>query len=704
VTFASPQVLWLLLVFPPALVFLFWWSCRKRQALMAQFIQARLLPGLLSGVSPFRQKIRFGCLAGAVVCLILALARPQWGFSWEEVKQRGLDIVVAVDTSKSMLAQDIAPNRLARAKLAALELMSQAKSDRLGLVAFAGDAFLQCPLTIDDTAFSQSVGALDVNTIPQGGTALAAAIETAMTAFKEGDNHKVLVLMTDGEDHDSGALEAAQKAARAGLQIFTIGIGTAGGELLRVQDANGGGDYIRDDQGNVVKSHLNETLLQQIAGATEKGFYLPLRGARTIDTLFEKGLAPLPKSESNQTRVKRPLERFQWPLGLAMALLVTEMLFPERKRELKSAAPPSTPERGNSSRSSASSQRSADLRSAVAQTSSLQGARQAQAPGELRRQADQRSALQQTGGLRYEEFAFLLLLAWPCVTSASPASALREYKAGQYDQALKDYQQLLQGKGDDPRLHFNTGAAAYRNQQFDEAAKQFNEALASPDLSLQARAYYNRGNSLYWLGEQNPDPAKKTENWEKSLTDFESSAKLNPQDVDAKFNHEFVKRRLEELKQQQQQQQKNQQNKSDQQKKQDQQDQQQQQQNQQKDQSKQDQSQQQQQAGQKQPDQKQDASQQKPSDQKQEDQKQQQAAQSQGQKDQQQQQQQAQQAGQKGDKSDEKTGEEAAAYAAGQMTPEQAKQLLDAQKGDEQMLQLKPEGKPMDRNKPLRDW
>jgi Ca-activated chloride channel family protein len=333
VTFASSQVLWLLLVFPPALIFLFWWSCRKRQALMAQFIQARLLPGLLSGVSPLRQKFRFGCLAGAVVCLILALARPQWGFSWEEVKQRGLDIVVAVDTSKSMLAQDIAPNRLARAKLAALELMSQAKSDRLGLVAFAGDAFLQCPLTIDDTAFSQSVGALDVNTIPQGGTALAAAIETAMTAFKEGDNHKVLVLMTDGEDHDSGALEAAQKAAQAGLQIFTIGIGTAGGELLRVQDANGGGDYIRDDQGNVVKSHLNETLLQQIAGATDKGFYLPLRGATTIDTLFEKGLAPLPKSESNQTRVKRPLERFQWPLGLAMVLLVTEILFPERKRE-----------------------------------------------------------------------------------------------------------------------------------------------------------------------------------------------------------------------------------------------------------------------------------------------------------------------------------------------------------------------------------
>src|SRR5207248_7118267 len=124
----------------------------------------------------------------AVICLILALARPQWGFDWEPTKQRGLDILVAIDTSKSMLAEDIAPNRLTRAKLAALDLMQQAKSDRLGLIAFAGTAFLQCPLTVDDTAFRQSVEALDINAIPEGGTALAEAIDTAMGAFKQEDN------------------------------------------------------------------------------------------------------------------------------------------------------------------------------------------------------------------------------------------------------------------------------------------------------------------------------------------------------------------------------------------------------------------------------------------------------------------------------------------------------------------------------------
>jgi Ca-activated chloride channel family protein len=637
-------MLWLLLAIPPALLAFFWWAGRARQRLLTQFIQARLLPALTVGISPTRQKVRAGCLVLAVICLILALARPQWGFDWEEMKLRGLDIVVAIDTSKSMLAEDIAPNRLARAKLAALELMQRAKSDRLGLVAFAGSAFLQCPLTIDDAAFRQSVEALNVNIIPLGGTAIAEAIETALTAFKEGDNYKVLVLFTDGEDHDSGALEAAEKAAKEGLRIFTIGIGTAEGELLRVKDAQGNSDYIRDEQGNVVKSHLNERLLQQIAGATEGGFYLPLRGAKTIDTLYDQGLAKLPKSQHQEKLVRRYHERYHWPLAAAIVLLLVEMVFPERKRESRPAAAPSA-----------------------------------------------QSALRAAATV-------LLLLLLPAALRASPASALREYKAGQYDQALKEYEHLLERKADDPRLHFNAGAAAYRDQQFEEAAKQFNATLASPDLRLQERAYYNEGNALYHLGERNPDPKKRAEAWEKALTDYQSTVKLNPQDEDAKFNHEFVKRKLEELKQQQQQ---SQQNKSDQQKNQDQQ---QQQNQQQQDQQKSDQ-QQQQQAQQNQSEQKKESSQQEQQaeQQKQDEQKQQQAAnQSQEQKDQAQQARQS--AEQAKDKGDEKEQEAAAAQAAGQMTPQQARQLLDAQQSEEQMLPPEVNGKPVDRSRPIKDW
>jgi len=644
--FGNPQILWLLLVLPPALVAFMWWSWRRRNALMTQFIQARLLPGLVSGLSLPRQKLRLGAVVLAVAFALIALARPQWGYDVQQVKQRGIDIVVAVDTSKSMLAEDIAPNRLTRAKLAALELMQIAKADRLGLVAFAGTAFLQCPLTIDEAAFRQSVDALGVNIIPQGGTAIAEAIQTALSAYKEGDNNKVLVLMTDGEDHDSGAVETAKKAAEAGLKIFTIGIGTTDGELLKIKDAQGRTDYVRDENGNVVKSHLNEELLREIAGATDGGFYLPLRGAKTIDSLYEQGLAKLPKSEHQEKLVRQYHERYQWPLSIAVTLLVFEMLLPERKRDRRSA--PTAPQ-------------------------------------------VKKPQLSAATGL------FLLLLL-PAAALSSPSSALREYKSGKYDDALKDYQKLLEHNQDDPRLHFNAGTSAYRSQKFDEAAKQFDKSLASPDLSLQQSAYYNRGNTLYWLGAKTPDPKQRTEAWQKSLKDFDASMKLNPQDVDAKYNHEFVKRKLEELKQQQQNQ--SQQNKSDQQNQDQNQHQQQQQQN---DQSKQ-------QAQQNQSDQKQNSEQQNQQAQQKDNQQQQQAEnQSQQQQNQtpqpspEQQTNQTAAAQQKQD-SDEKDSEKGNAYAAGQMTPEQARELLDAEKSEEMMLPVKREGKTVDHSKPFRDW
>src|SRR5437016_2962378 len=246
-----PHLLWLLIPAIPATITFFWWTWRTKRRLISQFVQTRLLANLTVGVSSTRQKIRMALLVASVALLIVVLARPQWGFDWEEAKQRGLDVVVAIDTSKSMLAEDVAPNRLTRAKLAALDLKKLAKTDRVGLIAFAGSAFLQCPLSLDDEAFRQSINALDVNIIPQGGTALAEAIDTAQAAFKDkNDNHKVLVLFTDGEDHDGHAVEAAQKAAKEGMHIFTIGVGSANGELLKITDAKGRSDFIKDEQGH----------------------------------------------------------------------------------------------------------------------------------------------------------------------------------------------------------------------------------------------------------------------------------------------------------------------------------------------------------------------------------------------------------------------------------------------------------------------
>jgi Ca-activated chloride channel homolog len=499
--FENPQMLGLLAVTVPLLVVFLWWEWRKRLALIAQFVRSRLLAHLTVGVSRTRQKIRLGLLVGAVASLFLALARPQWGMAWEEVKSRGLDIVVALDTSRSMLAPDVAPNRFSRAKLAVLDLQHLAKADRLGLVAFAGSAFLQCPLTLDEDAFRQSVEAVSVGIIPQGGTALAEAIEAGLAAFKsEEENDKVMVLFTDGEDHENGAVAAAEKAATAGVHLFTIGIGTTDGELLPLTPTNSPDRFVKDPEGNVVKSRLNETLLQQVATAG-RGFHLPLRGAGTIETLYEKGLAPLlPKFTSSHASldarlIQRPQERFQWPLALAGTLLILELFLPDRKlaRRKPTAPVPS---------------------------------------------------LQRT-------LALALLLVSTRPASASPTRAWQQYNKGQYEAAQREYERLLQRHPEDPRLHYNAGTAAYQAQEFTTATNHFSRALTASDLALQQEAFYNLGNSLYRMGEAIPDTSRKMSTWENALQNYGSALKLNTNDLDAQFNYRFLQRKLEELKQQQ---------------------------------------------------------------------------------------------------------------------------------------------------------
>ena len=480
--FEHPNILWLLLVIPPALAAFFWWSERVKQKLLTQFVEPRLLAQLTVGLSPRRRQWRYALVIAAAALLLITIARPQRGFDLEEVRQNGLDIVVAVDTSKSMLAQDVPPNRLARAKLAALELMQTAKADRLGLVAFAGDAFLSCPLTIDDTAFQQSVQALDVNSIPQGGTALAAAINTTLEAFKEKGNHRALVLFTDGEDNDEGALEAAQHAAKEGLKIFTIGIGSTEGTLITIADANGNSDYVRDDKGQVVKSHLNDKLLSDIAVATG-GFYLPLRGADTINTLYERGLAPLPKSESKEKLVRRYHEQFHWPLALALALLIAEFLLPER----------------------------------------------------VRRKATRGAAV------------LLLLLVSSHGSLASPAVAFRDYHSGNFTNALAEYSKIAAVKTNDLRFVFNAGDAAYRATNFDLAQNLFQQVSVSPDLKLQQAAFYNLGNVQFQKAKSAKDLDGLEQGFDAAAKIYERAVMLNTNDADAIFNYRFAQGAAEQV-------------------------------------------------------------------------------------------------------------------------------------------------------------
>jgi Ca-activated chloride channel family protein len=245
-----------------------------------------------------------------------------------------------------------------RTRLSVLELLELGAGDRFGLIPFAGSAFLQCPLTVDQEALRQHVNLVNVDLIPQGGTKIGEAIGEAMKAFAkhEQESHKVLVLFSDGEDHDDEAVEKAREAAESGMRIFTIGTGTPEGDLIptvtcgscqapnvpgrnRCHDCeaylSADKEFMRDDEGQIVRSRLNEEMLEEIAEITG-GFYMRLQGPRTMEILHKNGLAPLPKSENNNAMVRRQIERFQYPLAAAILLLLIELLWPAGRRRGKS--------------------------------------------------------------------------------------------------------------------------------------------------------------------------------------------------------------------------------------------------------------------------------------------------------------------------------------------------------------------------------
>lgn len=328
-TFHSPIWLYAGLIAAIALIALAFYSRSKRRDMLSKFASKRLMPELTRTVS--RPKIiAKNTLAFLSVMLIFAaLARPQWGYRWEETKTRGIDIIFAIDTSNSMLAEDVKPDRLERAKLSVLDLVNILQGDKIGIVAFSGQAFLQCPLTLDYDAFRMSLEALDTNVIQRGGTNISAAIEEAEVAFASTSNRKIIVLISDGEELEDSALSAAKKAAENGVVIYTLGVGGANGEFIPVRDASGGTTLLKDESGNPVKSRLNEKTLTEIAKATG-GFYEPLT-ADGMDIIYNEGLKKIPTQELSSRMKQLAIERFQIPLGLAILLLALSSLTGTRK-------------------------------------------------------------------------------------------------------------------------------------------------------------------------------------------------------------------------------------------------------------------------------------------------------------------------------------------------------------------------------------
>jgi Ca-activated chloride channel family protein len=330
--FAAPYGIYCFLIVA-ALIVSYWLSLKKHKQLLERFAQAGLLPELLRGVNVKRKRLKILMLILGVSLALVSLMRPQWGFHWQEVKRKGVDIVIALDTSKSMLTRDIKPSRLARSKLAIGDFIRNLKSDRVGLVAFAGSSFLECPLTIDYGGFLLALDSIDTETIPKGGTSLTTAVREAISCYKGGSGKdKVLIIITDGEEleSESSVLKAAEEARKEGILIFCVGIGSQDGELIALT-VNGKTEFLKDQAGNVVKSRLNEALLQKIALATGGSYVRAGATEFGLDALYRQRISKLEKVEFQDKLTKRYDERFQIPLALALALFLLEPLISEKK-------------------------------------------------------------------------------------------------------------------------------------------------------------------------------------------------------------------------------------------------------------------------------------------------------------------------------------------------------------------------------------
>src|ERR1700736_2521270 len=287
-SFGAPQWFWGLLLIP-VLVAFFVYAERRGAKRLQEFASARLLPQLAGTVNRFRRVLRFALLLLGFALAIVSLAQPRWGYEFQDVRRKGLDLLLAVDTSRSMLSNDVQPNRLERVKLATQDLINELQGDRIGLIAFAGRAFIQAPLTIDYDAVHESIHDLDTKTIPEGGTNISEAIALAERTYgKSAVGNRALVIFTDGEELSGDAVKTAKAAANAGVRIFTVGIGTTEGSLIPPSGGEDGTTFVKDSKGQVVKSKLDEKRLREIAQSTG-GFYLHLEnGPRTMQQLFSE--------------------------------------------------------------------------------------------------------------------------------------------------------------------------------------------------------------------------------------------------------------------------------------------------------------------------------------------------------------------------------------------------------------------------------
>ena len=328
--FANPQYLWLLLAIP-ALVLIFWAAAARRRKRLARFGNPEVLEELMPEVSTGRTALKcilFGTAAGL---LILAGARPQFGSKLREEKAQGVEMMLVVDVSNSMLAEDFEPNRLERTKYAINKLFDGLRQDRVGLIVFAGEPKVQLPITSDYRMAKAFAKRIDPSLAAVQGTAIGKALSQALLSFSgetEETHSRVIILVTDGENHEDDALAVAKRAAEMGIRIYTIGIGTPEGAPIQI-----GGEFIKDEKGDMVVSKLDEKMLSEVAGITGGAYVRSTKQSIGLDEIV-KSINEMEQTELSMMRFEEFNEQYQYLLIAALVLLLAEFLLLDRRNPL----------------------------------------------------------------------------------------------------------------------------------------------------------------------------------------------------------------------------------------------------------------------------------------------------------------------------------------------------------------------------------
>ncbi|MGD1043824.1 MAG: VWA domain-containing protein [Bacteroidota bacterium] len=493
--FEHPEYLWFLLLILALGIGFFFLNVWQRK-LLRRFVGEVLIPQLAPEASLAMRIIKQVFVSLAIACLILAVANPQVGTRLEEVKREGIDLFVALDVSLSMKSEDIRPSRLEKAKRDVSELLRKLSGDRVGMVVFAGDAFVQFPLTADYTAADLFLSAIDVDAVPVPGTMIGSAIEVALKSFsKDVPTQKAIVIVSDGENTEGDVMGAVEDAKKAGVRVYSVGMGTPEGGPIPVLNQNGVRvDYKRDQSGSIVLSKLDETMLQQIAATTGGSYHRATSGGNEIDDIF-KELASLEKVEFGTKQITGYETRYQYPLAFAILFLIIEVMLSEKRTKL-----------------------------AVWFKKLLPAA----------------------------VTVFLIAILSAGATAQTVRSHINEgnrvYNKSKYTDAEVEYKKALEKNPKSKEAQFNLGNSYYKQQRFDEAMREYGNSGASmKSPEERAATYYNAGNALY-----------QSNKYQEAVDAYKQSLHLNPNDEDTRYNLQMARAKLAQQQQQQKQQNKDQ--------------------------------------------------------------------------------------------------------------------------------------------------